>query len=65
MPKTYFMRLRCDADLKKAIDRSAALCDRQKGDQARYILKLALGLSTEEEDDRIKKRLKPHRSKLF
>ena len=57
--KSSFLRVRCDSELYKAIVDSAEHSDRRKADQARYILRLALGLNVDEETDRIGSRLKP------
>jgi len=63
--KTYFSRFRCDKELQLALKASADLADRQIADQARYILRLALGLSTPEEDERIRERLRDFKYKPF
>lgn len=62
--KNWFLRVRCDEALYKAIHASADHCDRRKADQARYILRLALGLNVDEETDRISDRLKPFKRHL-
>ena len=62
--KTYFMRLRCDEELYKALNASADHCDRRKADQARYILRLALGLNVDEETERINERMRPLKKHL-
>lgn len=59
--KDWFLRIRCDEPLRKALNASAEACDRKKADQARYILRLALGLNVDEETDRISARLKPYK----
>jgi len=63
--KTYFSRFRCDKELKLALQASADLADRQIADQARYILRLALGLNTPEEDERIRTRLRDFKYKPY
>ena len=62
--KTSFLRVRCDAELYRALNASADHCDRRKADQARYILRLALGLNVDEEADRISTRVKPFKNHL-
>jgi hypothetical protein len=62
--KNFFLRVRCDQELNKAIHASADHCDRRKADQARYILRLALGLNVDEETDTISSRLKPYKKHL-
>lgn len=62
--KTSFLRVRCDYELYKAIAASAERDDRRKADQARYILRLALGLNADDESDRITARLKPFKRYL-
>lgn len=62
---TYFARFRCDKELKLALKASADLADRQQADQTRHILRLALGLSDEDEEDRVKERLKQFKYKPF
>lgn len=45
MPKkNEFIRIRADNELKKALTEAAERHDRQEADQARYILRVALGL---------------------
>lgn len=62
--KNWFLRVRCDEELYRAINASADHCDRRKADQARYILRLALGLNVDQETDRISDRLKPYKRHL-
>lgn len=62
--KTFFLRVRCDEDMLRALNASADHCDRRKADQARYILRLALGLNADDETDRISDRLKPYKRHL-
>lgn len=62
--KRWFLRVRCDEELYRAINASADHCDRRKADQARYILRLALGLNVDAETDRISDRLKPYKKHL-
>mgnify|MGYP001606058153 CR=1 FL=1 len=45
--KDEFIHIRSDEELKLALEESAARCDRKITDQARYILRMALGLSEE------------------
>ncbi len=62
--KKWFLRVRCDEELFKAINASADHCDRRKADQARYILRLALGLNVDEETDHIHNRMRPYRKHM-
>ncbi len=62
--KKWFLRIRCDEDLYKAINASADHCDRRKADQARYILRLGLGLNVDQETDTISQRLRPYKKNL-
>ena len=57
--KKWFLRVRCDEELYRALNASADHCDRRKADQARYILRLALGLNVDEETDTIHSRVRP------
>lgn len=64
MAQNIFLRVRCDKELKVALKASADISDRTQADQVRYILRLALGLSTEEEEkERLVNRLKRFRDK--
>lgn len=47
--KNEFIRIRADNDLKKALAEAAERHDRQEADQARYILRVALGLVVAED----------------
>ena len=50
MPKkNEFIRIRADNELKKALTEAAERHDRQEADQARYILRVALGLVVAED----------------
>ncbi len=62
--KNWFLRVRCDEALYRAIMASADHCDRRKADQARYILRLALGLNVDEETDRISDRMRHYKKHL-
>lgn len=62
--KTFFLRVRCDDEMLRALNASADHCDRRKADQARYILRLGLGLNVDEETDTISSRLKPYRKHM-
>ena len=42
--KTEFIRIRVDAELKRALNKAAERQDRQEADQARYLLRKGLGL---------------------
>jgi len=42
--KTQFIRIRVDEDLKRALKEAADRDDRSEADQARHILRKALGL---------------------
>jgi hypothetical protein len=50
--KDEFIRIRSDEDLKAALKEAAARSDRKEADQARYLLRIALGLIDPEEDAR-------------
>lgn len=53
--KGDFIHIRSDEELHAALEESAARSDRKMTDQARYILRMALGLSDEGmERDRLK-----------
>lgn len=53
--KDDFIHIRSDEELHAALAESAARSDRKMTDQARYILRMALGLSDEgTERDRLK-----------
>lgn len=56
--KSKFIRIRSDDELKAAIAAAAAKSDRQEADQARYILRVALGLLEPEGDHVYETRLK-------
>lgn len=43
--KKGFIRIRSDKELKDALKNAAAQDDRQEADQARHLLRVALGLS--------------------
>ena len=46
--KNDFIHIRSDEELKRALKESAIQSDRKEADQARFLLRLALGLSNEE-----------------
>lgn len=45
--KDEFIHIRADEELHAALEESAKRCDRKRADHARYILRMALGLSNE------------------
>lgn len=49
--KTEIMHIRVDPELKAALKKLADRFDRKDTDQARYILRMALGLIPEEKED--------------
>jgi len=54
--KNEFIHIRADEELKAALKKAAQRYDRKDSDQARYILRMALGLIPEgNEDYRVKK----------
>lgn len=54
--KNEFIHIRADEELKAALKKAAERYDRKDADQARYILRMALGLIPEgNEDYRVKK----------
>jgi hypothetical protein len=59
--KKDFIHIRSDSELKAALDAAAKRADRKYTDQARYLLRLALGLVSGDDDqvyrDRITKTL--------
>lgn len=48
--KTTFFHIRMDPELKQALQAAAARADRSETDQARHILRLALGLKEPEHE---------------
>lgn len=55
--KNDFIHIRSDAELKAALDLAAKRADRKYTDQARYLLRLVLGLVDPEEDGMYRKRV--------
>jgi hypothetical protein len=59
--KNEFIHIRADDELKAALKQAAQRADRKDSDQARHLLRLALGLITEDEDRAVQERIKQHR----
>ncbi len=56
--KDEFIRIRADEDLKAALHEAAQRSDRKEADQARYLLRIALGLvDASAEVEQVQKRL--------
>lgn len=56
--KDEYIRIRSDEDLKLALKQAADRSDRKESDQARYLLRLALGLIDDEEAQIVRRRIK-------